>query len=161
MTMMKPLSIFVLCIGVGSIALVLPEATHTNVLRAQPFFVDDFEDEDTTDGRPVNWLPGRFMDGDADASAGDFVLTGSNVSFYVPQSVALQDVSVRTQLRFQASSGNAQIAYVFARSSMGDGYAGAIQQDGQLLIVEAPQTLPRLHCRRLQRRSIRLTETCC
>jgi hypothetical protein len=107
-----------------------------NVLLAQHFFVDDFEDEDIADGNPVTWLRGA-TDGSGQVTAGDLTLSGSLVTFYADLSNAFRDVSVRTQFRFLESSGNMRNAFVFARSPSAAGYFGGMLQNGELRIVES------------------------
>lgn len=136
MTIMKLLSVSLMCVAVGTIAVAVPEIAQSNFARAQPFFVDDFEDGDILDGRPLTWLTGTGVT--TQVTAGDLVLSGTIGGLSVEGSDAFRDVSVRTQFRFLTSTSNLRSAFVFARSPSFAGYYGGLRQDGVLLIVESP-----------------------
>jgi RNA polymerase sigma factor (sigma-70 family) len=138
MTMMKLLSMSVLCIAVGAFAIAVPELAQTNLLRAQTFsfFVDDFEDGNVTDGMPVTW--NQFLsDGSIEVVAGNFVLSGSDVTAYPEGSNVFTDVTIRTHLRFIQSSSDL-FGYVFARSpsDVPASYFAGITRAGVLAIGE-------------------------
>ncbi len=128
-------------------ALVLGAAPASQTLglassaQGATYFFDDFEDGDETDGVPATWLRGDNTNGASGVVAGDYILTGTDVSSYVEESTAFDDGYVRVQLRFLQSI-NSTFAYIGARSPIGAAYVGGIQQDGALAIIEANEGTP-------------------
>jgi hypothetical protein len=110
-------------------------ALFANIADAQLLpFLDDFSDGNTADGRPGTWLPvnNRIVD----AASGDLVLThNAQFSTHIQELDGLQDVSIRTQLRFIQLSKNQDAAILFARAGAGS-YWGELTSDGLLAYGE-------------------------
>lgn len=148
MTMMKLLSMSLLCAAVGTIAVAVPEIAQTNSARAQPFFVDDFEDGNATDGNPFTWLPDSITFTQAVVSNGDLVIRSDSTDrdapgYYISELTDLRDGLFRTQLRFAEANGDFAFAGIFARNSQPStpAYIGGIFADGRIRIVELADSL--------------------
>jgi RNA polymerase sigma factor (sigma-70 family) len=105
-------------------------------VRANIIFVDDFNDGNVTDGSPVSWLLGGQLNGTGQVVAGDFVLSGTEISAFPSDSPLIRDGSLRTQFRFLQST-NSTVAYIFSHSpSAFASYIGVMRQDGLIAIAE-------------------------
>jgi hypothetical protein len=105
--------------------------------RATPaatLFLDNFDDRNSQDGKPVTWDAGL---GTWDASSGDYVATGSIPRVSLVPAFDLGDTSARTQARVTGTIG-ASIA--LRRPTPLVGYAGGIRADGALSISRVDGT---------------------
>jgi hypothetical protein len=113
------------------------------VSRVRPFFLEDFEDGDASDGEPVTWAI-QALDGAVGTgivSDGSYVLTTTGRCTLVPDGFdSIGDVSIRTLVRGLSTESEGIMAVAHLQPDGRSAYLASVSEIGHIALWYSTQT---------------------